>query len=509
MYSENTAMKKPENFILVIFGGSGDLTEKKLIPALSQLYNDGYLPDRLSILGLGRTSHTDESYREKLRQQLSENEAPGEAAEKFLQQVHYLNLNMREREDYEKLRSQLEQLDAAKQIGGNYLFYLATPPEFFEDVSVNLGWAGLNNQGGRGNWRRLVIEKPFGHDLESAIALNRRLKEVWQENQIFRIDHYLGKETVQNILAFRFANGIFEPLWNRNYIHHVEITAAETAGVGSRGGYFDQAGTMRDMVQNHLLQILATVAMEPPPVFEMNQVRDEKRKVFQSLRPIAPEELSSQLIRGQYIASTVRGEHVNGYREEKNVDPASQTDTYIALKLFIDNWRWGGIPFYIRTGKRMPTRVTEVVIHFNRTPHALFRSGDGENQLILRIQPDEGILLKFGMKLPGSGFEIKNVAMDFHYADLTGNKIPDAYERLILDALLGDATLFARSDEVEAAWKFVDPIITGWQRDPELKIFGYPAGTWGPREAAELLEPGMDWRYPCKNLTNEDTYCEL
>ncbi|TFG94172.1 MAG: glucose-6-phosphate dehydrogenase (NADP(+)), partial [Calditrichales bacterium] len=290
---------------------------------------------------------------------------------------------------------------------------------------------------------------------------------------------------------------------------HIEITASESVGVGERGGYFETAGIMRDMVQNHLLQLLATVAMEPPSVFEMNQVRDEKRKVFQSLRPIEADQLANQVVRGQYIASTVRGENVKGYREEVNVDPASQTETFVAMKLFIDNWRWGNVPFFIRTGKRLPTRVTEVVIHFNRTPHALFRSGDAENQLILRIQPDEGILLKFGMKLPGSGFEIKNVAMDFHYADLSQNKIPEAYERLILDALLGDATLFARSDEVESAWEFIDPIIAGWQNDPELKVYGYPAGTWGPKEAAQLLENGQDWRYPCKNLTNEDTYCEL
>jgi len=502
-------MKKPDNFILVIFGGSGDLTDRKLIPALGHLYSSKYLPDNFAIVALGRTEYSSGSFREKLAKTLLGQHKDIGTPDEFLAHVYYQNLNMRQADDYSRLKQYLKELDTQYQIGGDCLFYLATPPEFFMDVSSNLGKLGLHKSDTPQSWRRLVIEKPFGHDLGSAVELNRRLKEVWEENQIFRIDHYLGKETVQNILAFRFANGIFEPLWNRNYIQHIEITASESDGVGDRGGYFETAGTMRDMVQNHLLQLLATVAMEPPSIFEMNQVRDEKRKVFQSLRPVKGIQLSTHTVRGQYIGSTVRSETVKGYREEKNVDPGSQTETFVALKIFIDNWRWGDVPFYIRTGKRLPTRVTEVVIHFNKTPHALFRSGDGENQLILRIQPNEGILLKFGMKMPGSGFEIKNVAMDFHYADLSENKIPEAYERLILDALLGDATLFARSDEVECAWQFIDPIIEGWQKDPELKIFGYPAGTWGPKEASHILGAGMDWRYPCKNLTNEDTYCEL
>ncbi len=502
-------MKIPDKFILIIFGGSGDLTERKLIPALFKLYREKYLPEKFAVLGLGRTEFSSDSFRAKLSGNLKSQDNDLAAMNDFLSNVNYQNFNMRQTEDYKKLKSHLEEIDQKLDIGGNYLFYLSIPPEFFIDVASGLGAQEMHKCTSPNSWRRLVIEKPFGHDLKSALDLNIRLKEIWQEDQIFRIDHYLGKETVQNILAFRFSNGIFEPLWNRNYVQHIEITASETVGVGDRGGYYDHAGAMRDMVQNHLLQLLATVAMEPPSVFEMNQVRDEKRKIFQSLRPIPPDQTGHQVIRGQYISSTIRGESLKGYREEKNVEPASTTETYIAMKLFIDNWRWGGVPFYIRTGKRLPTRVTEVVIHFNRTPHALFRSGDGENQLILRIQPDEGILLKFGMKLPGSGFEIKNVAMDFHYADLSDNKIPEAYERLILDALLGDATLFSRSDEVEAAWKFIDPVIAGWEKDPEIKIFGYPAGTWGPKEASDLLDKGTDWRYPCKNLTNEDTYCEL
>ncbi len=502
-------MKTPENFILVIFGGSGDLTVRKLIPALYKLYKGKFLPKKFSVLGLGRTDYTTASFREKLLVNLKSQNKSDDELEKFLTHIHYQNLHMRTAEDYTELKLRLDELDRELQISGNYLFYLATPPDFFMDVAKNLGNLELQRSTSANSWKRLIIEKPFGHDLQSARDLNNRLRETWQENQIFRIDHYLGKETVQNILAFRFANGIFEPLWNRNYIQHIEITASETIGVGERGGYYDKSGALRDMVQNHLLQLLATVAMEPPSVFEMNQVRDEKRKVFQSLRPIKSDHIPVQVVRGQYIASTVRGDRVFGYREEKNVDPLSKTETYAAIRLYIDNWRWGGVPFYIRTGKRLPTRVTELVVHFNRTPHALFRSGDGENQLILRIQPDEGILLKFGMKLPGSGFDIRNVAMDFRYADLTDTKLPEAYERLILDALLGDATLFSRSDEVEAAWEFIDPIINGWENDTDIKIFGYPAGTWGPKEAAELLDAGTDWRYPCKNLTDEDNYCEL
>ena len=506
---EINMLKKPENFILVIFGGSGDLTDRKLIPALYQLYNGQLLPEQFAVIGLGRTDHSTESFREKLSGSLKGHTETATPTDEFLKRIYYQNLDMRQTPDYARLKAYLEDLDREYGIGGNYLFYLATPPEFFLDVAVHLGELGLQKDTSAKGWRRLIIEKPFGHDLKSAIDLNRRLKEVWGEDQIFRIDHYLGKETVQNILAFRFANGIFEPLWNRNFVDRVEITASESVGVGDRGGYFEKSGILRDMVQNHLLQILATVAMEPPSVMEMNQVRDEKRKIFQSLRPIAADQLSDHVVLGQYISSTIRGENVNGYRGEKNVDPESQTETYAALKIFIDNWRWGDVPFYIRTGKRLPTRVTEVVIHFKHTPHALFRSGDGENQLILRIQPNEGILLKFGMKLPGSGFEIKNVAMDFHYADLSEIKIPEAYERLILDALLGDATLFARSDEVEAAWKFIDPVLAGEQGSSGRRIFGYPAGTWGPKEASQLLNDGIDWRYPCKNLTNEDTYCEL
>jgi glucose-6-phosphate 1-dehydrogenase len=333
------------------------------------------------------------------------------------------------------------------------------------------------------------------------------------EEQIYRIDHYLGKETVQNVLVTRFANGIFEPLWNRNYIHRVEITAAESIGVEDRGGYYDSAGALRDMMQNHMLQMAGMTAMEPPSTLEPDAIRNEILKVFQSLQPIREEDIPRQVIRGQYTSSSIRGTIVPGYREEKGVAPESRTETFVAIKFFINNWRWGGVPFYMRTGKRLPTRVTEIVIHFKRTPHHLFQRGSGvstSNQLIIRIQPDEGIMFKFDMKEPGSGFNVKNVDMDFHYSDLTNIRVPAAYERLLYDVMIGDSTLFSRDDEVETAWKFIQPVQAAWEANKDIKIYGYPAGTWGPSVSNDLIEGcGLTWRYPCKNLTNEGLYCEL
>ncbi|MCB0839387.1 MAG: glucose-6-phosphate dehydrogenase, partial [Bacteroidetes bacterium] len=331
----------------------------------------------------------------------------------------------------------------------------------------------------------------------------------FHEKQLYRIDHYLGKETVQNLLVTRFSNGIFEPLWNRNYIHHVEITSAEDIGVGDRGGYYDGSGALRDMLQNHLLQLVGMVAMEPPVVVDADATRNEILKVFQSLRPIKEEDVSRFVIRGQYIESVVKGEKIKGYRQEKGVADDSRTPTYVAMKFYIDNWRWGGVPFYIRTGKRLPTRVTEIVIHFKETPHHLF-SGTGNNQLIIRIQPNEGILVKFGMKIPGAGFRVEQVNMDFHYADLADSYVPSAYERLLLDAMLGDATLYARGDAVEAAWEFVNPILEAWKHDASIPVYGYPAGTWGPEHADDMIEgEDLTWRYPCRNLADDGKYCEL
>jgi glucose-6-phosphate 1-dehydrogenase len=511
-------MSDIDNFLFVIFGGTGDLSQRKLMPALFNLYLDKQLPKNFAVLGLGRKPFKDQSFREKMVDSIQNfgkiNSDENKYLNTFAKSIFYQPFDMKQSEDYRKLTTKINTIDEQINIGGNYLYYLATPPEFFQTVSSSLEKEGLHTNSAQGKWRRIILEKPIGHDLESAQKLNHHLLNIFHEDQIYRIDHYLGKETVQNILALRFANGIFEPLWNRNYIHHVEILASEQIGVEDRGGYYDSSGALRDMVQNHLMQVAATVAMESVSTFNAKAVRDEKVKVFQSLQPIKSEDITNQVIRGQYISSTIAGEKVLSYRNENNVDPNSQTETFVALKFYIDNWRWGGVPFLIRTGKRLPTRVTEVVIHFKKTPHHIFRMDRNhssyDNQLVIRIQPDEGILLKFGMKVPGTGFNIKNVGMDFHYSDLTEANVPEAYERLLLDALLGDSTLYARADGVEAAWEFVNPILSAWETDPSIKLYGYPAGSWGPIETRQLFDdPSEDWRYPCKNLTSDDTYCEL
>ena len=394
---------------------------------------------------------------------------------------------------------------------GTQYFILSTPPSLYGVIPQHLTSVGLNKQDD--GWKRLIIEKPFGYDLESALKLKDELLRDWKEEQIFRIDHYLGKETVQNLLVTRFSNGIFEPLWNRNYIHHVEVTSAESIGVEKRGGYYESSGALRDMVQNHLLQVVGLTAMESPSSLEPIAIRNEILKVFQSLRPIKKEDVKNVAIRGQYLSSKIKGESALGYREEEGVNPESVTETFAALKFYIDNWRWGGVPFYVRTGKRLPTRVTEVVIHFKPTPHFLFAKDEMHNacnQLIIRIQPDEGILLKFGMKTPGAGFDVQNVNMDFHYSDLSDQRIPSAYERLLHDTMKGDATLFARTEEVLEAWKFLTPVIECWKDDKDVPLFGYPAGTWGPENADDLIEDkNMAWRYPCKNLADDGVYCEL
>jgi glucose-6-phosphate 1-dehydrogenase len=511
-------MEKPNNSIIVIFGASGDLTKRKLMPALFDLYRQNLLPEKFAILGVARSDYSDDSFRDKMMQDVKEfcekSPVQNDKLKKFLGKIYYQSINTKDSDDYANLKKKLDKIDQEIEIGQNYIYYLATPPSLYETISSSLADQGLHRQNRDSGWKRIIVEKPFGYNLESALQLNKKMQKSFHEDQIYRIDHYLGKETVQNALAFRFANGIFEPLWNRNYIHHVEITAAEHIGVENRGGYYDQSGALRDMVQNHLLQILGLIAMESPPVYSADAVRNETVKVFQSLCPLNPESISQQVIRGQYVSSTIRGEAVPGYREEKNVAADSRTETFVALRFNIDNWRWGGVPFFIRTGKRLPTRVTEIVIHFRRTPHQLFRSQYASyalgNQLIIRIQPDEGILLKFGMKQPGAGFDIKEVNMDFHYSDLSDVYLPDAYERLLLDCILGDATLYARADAVEACWKFVSPIQQAWENDPDFKMYGYPAGTWGPKESRDLFgDPQEDWRYPCKNLANDGIYCEL
>ena len=499
-------MKAPKNQILVIFGASGDLTKRKLIPALFQLFRQKLLPDKFAVLGASRTPLTDENFRDKAGEFLND----GTEAEDFKQRLFYQPVTPSEVHDFKELKNRLKQLGDTLEIEANYIFYLSTPPSVYHIIPENLSAVGLNHS--ESFIRRLIVEKPFGTDLDSAKKLNINLLNYFDEKQLYRIDHYLGKETVQNMLVTRFSNGIFEPLWNRNFIERVEITSAESLGVEGRGGYYDHSGALRDMLQNHLMQLVGFVAMEPPVVVDADAIRNEIVKVFQSLRPVGEDEVPDYVIRGQYINSMVRGEKVKGYREETGVSDSSRTETFVALKFFIDNWRWGGVPFYIRTGKKLPARVTEVVIHFKQVPHHLFDNTDlenpGNNQLVIRIQPDEGILLKFGMKTPGAGFRSQIVNMDFHYSDLRGTPLTSAYERLLLDCMLGDATLYARGDAVEEAWKFVQPILNAWQNNPKIPIYGYPAGSWGPEDSDKLISGGF-WRYPCKNLNDDGTYCEL
>ncbi len=506
-------MNKTDSLIYVIFGASGDLTKRKLIPALYALFVQKLLPEKFALMGASRSLLTNGDFRESMKAAIHEFKEIDDTSgiDEFMEKLHYTAVRFDDVSSYLELKQGLEKLRTMSNIGGNTVFYLSTPPSLYGIIPQHLSAVGLHRQDD--GFKRLIIEKPFGYDLESAISLKNLLLKDWNEDQIFRIDHYLGKETVQNLLVTRFSNGMFEPLWNRNYIHHVEITSAESIGVEKRGGYFDSSGSLRDMVQNHLLQVTALSAMEPPSSLDSSAIRNEILKVLQSLRPIPREDVGKVAIRGQYLSSTIKGKPIPGYREEEGVAADSVTETYAALKFYIDNWRWGGVPFYIRTGKRLPTRVTEVVIHFKATPHFLF-SGDkyrqAWNQLVIRIQPDEGILLKFGMKTPGAGFEVQNVNMDFHYKDLSNQRIPLAYERLIHDAIHGDATLFARTEEVLEAWKFLTPVIEAWKNEQEVPLYGYPAGTWGPQQADDLIEgQDMSWRYPCKNLSDDGIYCEL
>ncbi len=508
-------MENPGNLVIVIFGASGDLTSRKLIPAIFSLKAQNLMPEKYAIVGVGRTIISSEQFREKMRKAIlsfsEEKVTDSDLVSNFLQNLFYHCMDSSSSEAYSELDVFLRKTDTRYGNCGNYIFYMATPPSLYQPISLNLKSAGLTDQ--NCGFRRIIIEKPFGYDLESGKKLNRTLHEIVSEEQIFRIDHYLGKETVQNLLVTRFANGMFEPLWNRNYIDRIEITSSESIGVEDRGGYYDSSGALRDMVQNHLLQMVGLTAMEPPSSLDADAIRNEVLKVFQSLQPIREEDVPKQVIRGQYTGSLIRGQCVTGYRYEKGVDQNSRTETFVAIKFFINNWRWGGVPFYIRTGKMLPTRVTEIVIHFKPTPHHLFQRESGKisaNQLIIRIQPDEGMLLKFDMKEPGAGFNVKNVNMDFHYKDLANIRVPSAYERLLYDVMLGDSTLFSRDDEVEMAWKFLEPIQRAWANNPSIKVFGYPAGTWGPEHANDLIEgEGLTWRYPCKNLADDELYCEL
>ncbi|WP_099465215.1 glucose-6-phosphate dehydrogenase [Parabacteroides provencensis] len=470
-------MKKADDQLLVIFGASGDLTGRKLLPSLFELHVRGLLPNRFCILGASRTNYSDEEYRAFERQHIIDEQKGKEYSEEqldqFLDFVYYLSFDSNNTDEYYKLRERIELLQSKHQLPDKIIYYLATPPMMYEVIPQCLLESGLNASQLTDGWRRIIVEKPFGTSFELARALSEHLRHIFHEEEIYRIDHYLGKETVQNILVLRFSNGIFEPLWNRNYIESIEINATETLGVENRGKYYDSAGAMRDMIQNHLMQLMSFVAMESPAIFEPEPIRDEIVKVFRSLRPFKPKEIDAQIVRAQY----------KGYREEKNVALDSTTETYVAMKFFIDNWRWSGVPFYFVTGKEMPEKKSEIVIHFKSTPHKLFVgqcSGGSCNKLTIRIQPDESISLKFGLKMPGAGFEVKQVGMDFRYDSLSKTYLPDAYERLLLDAMLGDSTLYARSDALETSWKFIDPILHHWKEEGEKNLFYYQPGEDGP-----------------------------
>ncbi|MEX0288428.1 MAG: glucose-6-phosphate dehydrogenase [Flavobacteriaceae bacterium] len=509
-------MKQTPKQMLIIFGASGDLTARKLVPALFNLFKGKHLPENFVVLGASRSDLTDEVFRQKvvyesnyLKNELSENGI--DFIKAFAEKIFYEDLGGAYDTEYSNLKKRINDLNAAHDTGHNFIFYLSTPPNLYEIIAKNLCDQGLTVEGK--GWKRLIVEKPFGYNLESAKKLNAALHEFFRESQIYRIDHYLGKETVQNLLVTRFANSIFEPLWNRNYIHHVEITNAESVGVEKRGGYYDKSGALRDMFQNHLLQIVSLIVMEPPIGDNAEEIRNEKVKALKSLRIMKdPKTLHSNTIRGQYLAAEIDGEKVKGYREEEGVDPESTTETYAAIKFFVDNWRWADVPFYVRTAKRMPTKVTEVVIHFKTPHHQIFKDSginNKDNKLIIRIQPDEGVLIKFGVKVPGQGFKVERANLDFYYSSLSDTHVMTAYERLLLDAMQGDATLYARADEVEAAWEFVDPILEYWKSDKDLPIYGYSAGMWGPENANELIDGYYMWRNPGAQLAHDPGFCVL
>jgi glucose-6-phosphate 1-dehydrogenase len=486
---------------IVIFGANGDLTKRKLLPALYRLAYDRRLPAGFAILGISRTPLTDDQFREKMldsvKKYSEDTKFDEDVWKSFASGLFYLAGDVGDADIYNRLAQKLGEVENARHTGGNVLFYLSTQPSQYATIAQGLGAAGL----GKGNgWRRLIVEKPFGHDLESARELSDRLHEVFRESDVYRIDHYLGKETVQNILAFRFGNGIFEPLWNRRYVNHVQITAAESIGVEGRGAYYQEVGALADMIQNHLLQVMATIAMEPSADFTANAVRDERSKLLRSIKKMSDEEILQNTVPGQYGPNRIGGQDIPGFRQEPGVDAESQTDTYAAITFFIENWRWAGVPFYVRTGKRLPKRVTEIAIQFNQAPLAIFQDEDGgdnaPNLLIVRIQPEEGISLKFLSKRPGAGMTLRPVSMDFNYGSSFGERSPSAYETLLLDAVIGDATLYTRQDMVEASWAVVEPMQRVW-RGRKWDFPNYPAGTWGPAAADEMLaRRGHTWRTP-------------
>ncbi len=485
---------------MLIFGAAGDLTKRKLIPALYNLKKSHLLSDNFAVVGVARAEMDDKEFRQRLRDDMREfatEEVEAQTWDWLAERLYYLSGDFNDEQTFVQLKGRLQQLESERSTAGNVVFYLATAPKYFAPLQVHARAQGLTHEED-GHWRRVVIEKPFGTDLESAKRLNAELGQVLREEQIYRIDHYLGKETVQNILVFRFGNGIFEPIWNRRYIDSVQITAAEKVGVEQRGAYYEGAGALRDMVPNHLLQLVTLTAMEPPISFGANAVRDEQAKILHAIQCPSPDEAAQRSVRGQYGPGEIDGKQVPGYREEPNVARDSNTETFVALKLLIDNWRWADVPFYLRTGKHLAARDTEIAIQFKRPPFVLFRkTGVDElmrNRLVLHIQPDEGISVRFGAKVPGSIMNIGAVDMDFDYEDYFGDTPSTGYERLLHDCMVGDATLFQRADQVEAGWAVVDPIQKAWSEQPPANFPNYAAGSWGPDEADELLRrDGREW----------------
>jgi glucose-6-phosphate 1-dehydrogenase len=500
-------LPKADPCVIVIFGALGDLTKRKLVPALFHLACAGCLSGRFKVLGIGRAEMSDYEFRSLMREGATGSAEMGEFTDaewqEFAARLHYLQGDLADLDTYHRVAGRLEYMATREGASNNHLFYSATLPSLAPAIVNGLDAAGLASE--ERGWSRIVFEKPFGRDLDSARALNELIARVFDEHQVYRIDHYLGKETVQNIIVFRFGNSMFEPVWNRSYVDYVEITAAETLGVGHRAGYYEEAGALRDMVANHLLQLLTLTAMGPPVEFDADSVRDEKVRVLRSIHPMTPEEVAARTVRGQYGAGTIDGKSVPAYRDEEGVARDSLTETYAAVEFRVENWRWSGVPFYVRTGKRLARSITEIAVHFNRTPQALFaRTPEDQiepNVIVLRIQPDEGIVVTFGAKRPGTEMHTGTVHMDFCYRNAFGVRLPSAYETLLLDVMQGDATLFIRRDEVEAQWRLITPIEEAWANQQPPEFPNYAAGSEGPREADELLaRNGHGWRSLIDNL---------
>jgi glucose-6-phosphate 1-dehydrogenase len=497
----------PPPTAMVIFGGSGDLAHRKIVPALYNLELHRLLPQNFQVVGSSRTAFSDEEYRRDMRKAVEEfsrtQPIQQQVWESFAGRLHYVTGSSTDADTFGRVGDLLDRFDAERGTDGNRLFYLSLIPKLFPDTVRGIGKSGIGGRGWDRGWSRVVCEKPFGHDLESAKELQALLTKVFPEEDVFRIDHYLGKESVQNIIAFRFANGIFEPVWNHHYVDHVQVTVAESLGIEHRGHFYETAGAIRDIIQNHALQVLALVAMEPPGTFEPEDVRNEKAKVLKALRRLEGEAVDAAVVRGQYSPGWVDGHPVPGYREEPDVAADSVVESYVAGEFLVDNWRWAGTPFYLRTGKRLPKRATEVVVQFKAAPHLPFgqaaQDGLEPNALVLRIQPDEGITMKFGAKVPGPSLEVRSVNMDFSYGTSFSDDLPDAYERLLLDVMVGDPTLFPRWDSVEEAWRVVQPILDRWADSDPPDLPNYAAGEWGPKAADELIarhRPGRRWRRP-------------